>query len=260
MITVIYGVIGFTVIDPRARAGAPRGQEPARDQRRRHDPHQRRSGQRPRRCRPAARCSAPWPPTTSSSPRPAAGKGTCGVCRVKVLEGGGAILPTELGHITRGEAREGCRLSCQVKVKQDMKIEIPAEVFDVQQVEVQGALEPQRRHLHQGARSSSCPRARRCPSGPAATSRSSARRTRSHYKDFDIEEEYRDDWDKFDVWRYVSKVDETVDARLLDGELPGREGHHHAQRAHRLAAAAHARRAARATCPPTSSASSRATR
>jgi Na+-transporting NADH:ubiquinone oxidoreductase subunit F len=64
-------------------------------------------------------------------PSACGGQGTCGVCRVTVREGGGAILPTELGHITRGEAREGCRLSCQVKVKQDMKIEIPPEIFNV---------------------------------------------------------------------------------------------------------------------------------
>lgn len=57
------------------------------------------------------------------------GGGTCGQCVCKVLEGGGSILPTEESHITRREAREGYRLSCQVAVKQDMKIEVPEEVF-----------------------------------------------------------------------------------------------------------------------------------
>lgn len=64
-------------------------------------------------------------------PSACGGKGSCGVCKVKVFEGGGSLLPTEEGHINRGEAREGCRLSCQVKVKQDMRIEVPAEVFHV---------------------------------------------------------------------------------------------------------------------------------
>ena len=68
-------------------------------------------------------------------PSACGGKGSCGVCIVKVLEGGGAMLPTEGPHINRGEAREGCRLSCQVKVKEDMKIEIPAEVFSVRKWE-----------------------------------------------------------------------------------------------------------------------------
>ena len=64
-------------------------------------------------------------------PSACGGKGTCGVCTVTVQEGGGAMVPVEENHISRGEAREGVRLSCQVKVKQDMKIEVPAEVFDV---------------------------------------------------------------------------------------------------------------------------------
>ena len=50
-------------------------------------------------------------------PSACGGQGTCGVCRVVVTEGGGALLPTETGHISRKEAREGMRLSCQVKVK-----------------------------------------------------------------------------------------------------------------------------------------------
>ena len=64
--------------------------------------------------------------TLSSSklfvPSACGGKGSCGVCTVKVIDGGGAILPTERSHISRGEARVGTRLSCQVKVKQDMKL------------------------------------------------------------------------------------------------------------------------------------------
>tara|TARA_B100000686_G_scaffold303236_1_gene339910 strand:+ start:2601 stop:3857 length:1257 start_codon:yes stop_codon:yes gene_type:complete len=59
------------------------------------------------------------------------GGGTCAQCRVKVHEGGGDILATELEHITRREALDGDRLSCQVSIKQDMSIEVPAEVFSV---------------------------------------------------------------------------------------------------------------------------------
>jgi len=67
-------------------------------------------------------------------PSACGGKGTCGVCKLSVLEGGGALLPTETSHVSRGEAREGVRLSCQVKVKQDMKIGIPPEIFDVRKL------------------------------------------------------------------------------------------------------------------------------
>ena len=58
------------------------------------------------------------------------GGGTCAQCEVKVLAGGGDILPTEKAHISNREAREGCRLSCQVAVKQDMKVEVPPEAFE----------------------------------------------------------------------------------------------------------------------------------
>ncbi len=63
------------------------------------------------------------------------GGGSCGQCRVTVKEGGGEILPTELSHITKREAKEGCRLACQVAVRQDMKIELPDEVFGVKKWE-----------------------------------------------------------------------------------------------------------------------------
>src|SRR5690606_41273575 len=59
------------------------------------------------------------------------GGGTCGQCKAIVHTGGGDILPTELSHITKKEAREGMRLACQVTCKQDMKIEVPEEVFGV---------------------------------------------------------------------------------------------------------------------------------
>ena len=63
------------------------------------------------------------------------GKGSCGQCKCQVLEGGGEILPVELNHISKREAREGCRLSCQVNVKTDMDIEVPEEVFGVKKWE-----------------------------------------------------------------------------------------------------------------------------
>lgn len=59
------------------------------------------------------------------------GGGSCGQCRVHIKEGGGDILPTELDHISKGEAREGCRLACQVNVKNDMEIELEESIFGV---------------------------------------------------------------------------------------------------------------------------------
>lgn len=64
-------------------------------------------------------------------PSACGGGGACGQCRCKVLKGGGDVLPTELGHLTKREVREGWRLACQVAVRQDMEIELPASVFGV---------------------------------------------------------------------------------------------------------------------------------
>ena len=64
-------------------------------------------------------------------PSACGGGGSCGQCRVKISEGGGSILPTEEAHISKRDARDNVRLACQVAVKQDMKIQVPEEVFGV---------------------------------------------------------------------------------------------------------------------------------
>ena len=68
-------------------------------------------------------------------PSACGGKGTCGYCKVKVLEGGGDVLATELGQLTRKEMKQGLRLSCQVKVRNDMAIEVPEEYLSIKQYE-----------------------------------------------------------------------------------------------------------------------------
>ena len=68
-------------------------------------------------------------------PSACGGGGTCAMCKCKVLEGGGDVLPTEIGHLSRTEQSEKVRLSCQIKVKQDMKIEIPDEIFGIKKWE-----------------------------------------------------------------------------------------------------------------------------
>ncbi len=140
-------------------------------------------------------------------PSACGGGGTCAQCRVKVLEGGGEILPTERSHITKREALEGDRLSCQVTVKQDMKIVVPEEVFGVKKWEctvksnhnvatfikelVLDLPEGEEIHYRAGGYIQI-----ECP--PHVV----------RYANFDIEEEFRDEWDKYDLWRYVSEVKE----------------------------------------------------
>ncbi len=68
-------------------------------------------------------------------PSACGGGGTCGMCKCKVTQGGGEILATELGFIKKPERREGLRLACQVKLREDMAIEVPEEVLDVRKWE-----------------------------------------------------------------------------------------------------------------------------
>jgi len=156
-------------------------------------------------------------------PSACGGKGSCGVCKVNVLEGGGALLPTEEGHVSRGEAREGCRLSCQVKVKQDMKIEIPAEVFSVKQWQCKV------RSNHNVATFIKefiidLPEGESVPFRAGGYIQIECPPHVQKYADFDIEEEYRGDWDKFEQWKFVSTVDELTTRAYSMANYPEEEG------------------------------------
>jgi Na+-transporting NADH:ubiquinone oxidoreductase subunit F len=142
-------------------------------------------------------------------PSACGGKGTCGVCKVHVHEGGGAMLPTERGHITRGEEREGCRLSCQLKVKGDMKIELEAELFSIKKWQCTV------RSNHNVATFIKelvleLPDGESVPFRAGGYIQIEAPVHEVHYKDFIVEDEYREDWDTFKLWQFVSKVTEPV--------------------------------------------------
>ena len=68
-------------------------------------------------------------------PSACGGGGTCAMCECQVMEGGGEILPTETGHISRNKAKDSWRLACQVKVKENMKIHVPDEIFSIKKWE-----------------------------------------------------------------------------------------------------------------------------
>ena len=137
------------------------------------------------------------------------GGGTCAQCKCIVEEGGGEMLPTEEGHFNKGQKRQGWRLSCQVAVKQDMKIEVEEEVFGVKKWECTVESNPNVATFIKEL-------TLRLPEGESVDFRAGGYvqlECPPHvaaYKDFDIDKEYHEDWDKFNIWRYVSKVDETV--------------------------------------------------
>ncbi|OOE90988.1 NADH:ubiquinone reductase (Na(+)-transporting) subunit F [Salinivibrio sharmensis] len=151
------------------------------------------------------------------------GGGSCGQCRVKIKEGGGDILPTELDHITKGEAREGERLSCQVAVKQDMKIELPEEIFGVKKWECEVISNDNKATFIKELKL-------RIPDGESVPFRAGgyiqieAPPHHIKYSDFDIPEEYREDWEKFNLFRYESKVDEEIIRAYSMANYPEEEG------------------------------------
>ena len=103
-------------------------------------------------------------------PSACGGGGSCGQCRVVVKSGGGDILPTELSHISKREAREGCRLSCQVNVKTDMDIEVPEEVFGVKNGNAPSSPMTTKQRLLKNS-NLPFPKAKKFLSAPAATSK-----------------------------------------------------------------------------------------
>ncbi|MEO1084164.1 MAG: NADH:ubiquinone reductase (Na(+)-transporting) subunit F [Acidobacteriota bacterium] len=155
-------------------------------------------------------------------PSACGGKGSCGVCTVTVDDGGGAMLPTEKGFINRGEAREGCRLSCQVKVKSDMKIRVPDEVFSVRQWKCKvRSNENVATFIKELILE--LPKGETVPFEAGGYIQIECPPHVVKYEDFDIEEEYRGDWDQFNMWRYVSKVDEEVTRAYSMANYPAEE-------------------------------------
>jgi Na+-transporting NADH:ubiquinone oxidoreductase subunit F len=156
-------------------------------------------------------------------PSACGGKGSCGVCKVTVLEGGGGVLPTETGHLSRGEARGGVRLSCQVKVREDMRIEIPPEVFDVREWRC-------RVRSNRNVATFIKELVLELPAGEEVPFRAGGYiqiECPPHtvrYEDFDIDARFRDEWDRYDLWRYVSQVTRPVSRAYSMANYPGEQG------------------------------------
>ncbi|MBU2705228.1 NADH:ubiquinone reductase (Na(+)-transporting) subunit F [Zooshikella marina] len=151
------------------------------------------------------------------------GGGSCAQCKCKVLDGGGSILPTEESHFNKREANEGWRLACQVPVKQNMQIEVPEEFFGVKKWECTVK-------SNHNVATFIKELVLELPEGEVVNFRAGgyvqleAPPHEVHYKDFDVEEEYRPDWDKFNLWQYVSKVDEPVIRAYSMANYPEEKG------------------------------------
>ncbi len=156
-------------------------------------------------------------------PSACGGGGTCGQCRVKVIAGGGDLLPTETAHITKRDAKEGYRLSCQLSVKQDLDLELPAEIFSIRKWQC-------RVRSNESCSTFIKELVLELPEGEDLDFRAGgyiqidAPPHVVEYKTMDIAKEYRGDWDKYNLWQYRSEVDEPIMRAYSMANYPDEKG------------------------------------
>jgi NADH:ubiquinone oxidoreductase, Na(+)-translocating, F subunit len=156
-------------------------------------------------------------------PSACGGGGTCAQCKCIVVSGGGSMLPTEESHFTKRDAREGWRLSCQTPVKQDMVIEVPEDVFGVKQWECTVESNPNVATFIKEL-------TLRLPEGENVDFRAGGYvqlECPPHhvkYSDFDIEPQFRGDWERFGFFNLESKVTEPVIRAYSMANYPEEKG------------------------------------
>ncbi|MCB0285457.1 MAG: NADH:ubiquinone reductase (Na(+)-transporting) subunit F [Calditrichia bacterium] len=156
-------------------------------------------------------------------PSACGGGGTCGECKLIVAEGGGDVLPTEKTKLSRGQIRENYRLSCQVAVKQDLKIEVPPEVFEIKKWHCKV-------RSNRNVATFIKELVLELPEGENVDFRAGGYIQIEcpphvvHYKDFDIDKKFHEDWDKYNIWQYTSKVDEDVVRAYSMANYPEEKG------------------------------------
>ncbi|MDD4144699.1 MAG: NADH:ubiquinone reductase (Na(+)-transporting) subunit F, partial [Prolixibacteraceae bacterium] len=140
-------------------------------------------------------------------PSACGGGGTCAMCRCRIIEGGGSILPTETNFFTRKEQNDKWRLACQVKVKEDLKIIIPQEVLGVKKWECEVV---SNRNVATFIKEFIV----KLPEGEKLNFRSGGYiqidvpKIEIDYNDIEVEEKFRDDWDKFNMFDLKMKNSE----------------------------------------------------
>ena len=151
------------------------------------------------------------------------GGGTCSQCKCQILEGGGSILPTEESHFNSREKNEGWRLSCQVAVKNDLKISVPDEVFGVKEWECEVI-------SNDNVATFIKELVLKLPEGEEVNFRAGgyvqleAPAYKLNYREFDIGKEYHDDWDRFNVWDNEAVNNEPVIRAYSMANYPDEKG------------------------------------
>jgi Na+-transporting NADH:ubiquinone oxidoreductase subunit F len=140
------------------------------------------------------------------------GGGSCGQCRVNIMSGGGEILPTELDHVSKRDAKAGCRLSCQVAIKQDMDIQLPEDVFGIKKWDC-AVISNDNKATFIKELKLQVPDGESVPFRAGGYIQIEAPPHHIKYQDFDIPDEYKPDWERFGFFKIESKVeDETIRA------------------------------------------------
>ncbi|MFW6335324.1 MAG: NADH:ubiquinone reductase (Na(+)-transporting) subunit F [Desulfosalsimonas sp.] len=142
-------------------------------------------------------------------PSACGGSGSCGQCRCRVTKGGGDILPTELPHLTRSEKKENIRLACQLKIREDLEIEIPPEIFAIEKYQAKVvsnksigtfikelAVEPED--------------GKKISFSPGQYMQIDIPPYRIPYSNFDIAEPFRQTWDRFEMWDIEAENNESI--------------------------------------------------
>jgi Na+-transporting NADH:ubiquinone oxidoreductase subunit F len=142
-------------------------------------------------------------------PSACGGGGTCGLCKCQILEGGGDVLPTEKTHLTRREIKDFWRISCQVKVRENMKIHIPEEIFSIQKFECE-VISNHNVATFIKELKLKLPLDKHMDFKAGGYIQIYIPPYELSYTEFAIEEEYKPDWDKYKLWDLKSSNDEEI--------------------------------------------------
>jgi len=142
-------------------------------------------------------------------PSACGGGGTCAMCKCQVIEGGGEVLPTEAVHLTRKEQKDNWRLGCQVKIKEDMKIQVPEEVFGIKKWECE-VVSNENVATFIKEFVVKLPEGETLDFEPGGYIQIDVPPSDIQFKDFDIQPEYHEDWDALNVWDLNMKSREEV--------------------------------------------------
>ena len=156
-------------------------------------------------------------------PSACGGGGTCAMCKCQVLEGGGDILPTEAALISRKEQKQHYRLACQVKVRQDLKIHIPEEIFNIQKFE---CTVRSNRNVATFIKELilDLPKGKKLNFKAGGYIQIDIPPYELSFRDFDIEKEYHPDWDKYKLWDLKARNDEEIFRAYSMACHPAEEG------------------------------------